>query len=601
FGASASQRLYNIVLKPQARTVAGRASTATATDGGANSRSGELSFTDIRRPRRISVALRTRSDGAIRESDRDLDQPAGAPPGLARVRTLRPRLDSSELRLSGADRIAAAVDASLSARLSSGSTRAGLGLDPAGGALEQRSRSRGAALDLQLDTELGEWLVTFNGALSRQRRSTVTDRGLGAAELSSGGTRTLAILGNAGSELSATGPLAQLPAGPLSLTVRTALNRDSITGDGTAFVQWNRELGAALQVPIASAAAGVLAPLGEFGAGLALSRSRVSRIGTLTNATVSLHWQPADWLRLAGSISAGRTPPAVGLIADPLLTTPGVRQVDPLSGETVDVLEIAGGNPALGAQRGASRRLSMQLKPLRKLPLSITAEYSSTGTRDLVTSLSASSGLLLLAFPERFVRDAGGRLLQVDVRPISFARQSEERLRSSAELELPLGSGEKGARLQLNLAHNWLRKGVVEIRDGGPRVDLLSRGGLAIGGSRPRHELDFTLGYAERGLGLRLIGQHRSASFLSLGEGAATDVLRFSPLTTLGLRGFVEGGRLLPSASWLQGTRLSLDIVNITNARERVRDSRGQTPLGYQQAYRDPVGRLVRLEFRKAF
>ncbi|HVM38869.1 MAG TPA: hypothetical protein VM265_10850, partial [Sphingomicrobium sp.] len=47
FGASASQRLYNIVLKPQARTVAGRASTATATDGGANSRSGELSFTDI--------------------------------------------------------------------------------------------------------------------------------------------------------------------------------------------------------------------------------------------------------------------------------------------------------------------------------------------------------------------------------------------------------------------------------------------------------------------------------------------------------------------------------------------------------------------------
>jgi hypothetical protein len=46
---------------------------------------------------------------------------------------------------------------------------------------------------------------------------------------------------------------------------------------------------------------------------------------------------------------------------------------------------------------------------------------------------------------------------------------------------------------------------------------------------------------------------------------------------------------------------LSLIVTNLTNARQTVRDSSGNAPLAYQAAYRDPVGRLVQVEFRKSF
>jgi iron complex outermembrane receptor protein len=41
--------------------------------------------------------------------------------------------------------------------------------------------------------------------------------------------------------------------------------------------------------------------------------------------------------------------------------------------------------------------------------------------------------------------------------------------------------------------------------------------------------------------------------------------------------------------------------VNLTNARQRVRDSFGHNPLQYQPDYRDPLGRTIEVELRKVF
>src|SRR5205085_10065720 len=121
------------------------------------------------------------------------------------------------------------------------------------------------------------------------------------------------------------------------------------------------------------------------------------------------------------------------------------------------------------------------------------------------------------------------------------------------------------------------------------------------GGSRPRHQLHFSLGYAERGLGVRFTGQYRSKSFLRLTGDGETNVLRFSPLTTLSLRAWAEPTRFVPRAEWLKGSRLTFSVLNLTNQRQKVRDSAGVTPLAYQPGYRDPLGRTVELELRKTF
>ena len=130
----------------------------------------------------------------------------------------------------------------------------------------------------------------------------------------------------------------------------------------------------------------------------------------------------------------------------------------------------------------------------------------------------------------------------------------------------------------------------------------MSRGAIGLGGiTRPRHQIDFSAGYAERGLGVRLTGQHKSQSFLRLTGGDESQVLRFSPLTTFNLRAFTELGRYAPGAAWLKGARLSLSINNLFDKRQKVSDKGGITPLAYQRAYRDPIGRTVEIELRKTF
>jgi iron complex outermembrane receptor protein len=263
------------------------------------------------------------------------------------------------------------------------------------------------------------------------------------------------------------------------------------------------------------------------------------------------------------------------------------------------------------------------------------------------------------------VRDpATGVLTGVDIRPVQFAREDRKELRYGFNLNLPLGGGVaeggledepdqlrrmepvdrprdrdridegpgadradrgpgdgrwagrgerggrggfgrgggRGPRLQFNLSHTIALESELQIREGLDPIDLLSRGAIGLGGAtRPRHQLDFSAGYAERGRGVRLTGRHQSESFLRLTGGQDTQVLRFSPLTTLNLRAFTELGRYAPDVEFLKGARLSLSIANIFNRRQKIRDEGGITPLAYQRAYRDPIGRTVELELRKTF
>ena len=667
-GASPDRRVYNIVLKRSADIFATRAGLRVATEGGFSAKRGDVSYTNIRGSRRINGAIRVRDESALTEAERDLIQPEGSPADLGRFRTLVPTNDTMRASLSVADKLAPWLNGSAAANLSRTSRNGLLGLSLDDRPLRQRSRALTGSAEFSLNATPGDWLISLLGNYNYDRRRTVNQRLLGES-------RTRAIATTAALDLNASGPIFDLPAGPLLLTVGAALSRDALSGrqelDGLVtsdrYAQWTRSATGGLEIPIASRVNGFLPALGELSATVQFTTSHVSKLGSLSNQTFSLTWQPADWLRLLGSVTTGRTPPSVELLSDPILETTGVRYFDPLRDETVDVTQISGGNPDLDSSRNANRRLSMTLKPLPKVGLQITADYSEFRNRDVVTALPPASDLILLAFPERFVRDpVTGVLRQVDIRPVQFARENRKELRYGFNLNLPLGGGAveggleddsdprppmenierrgdferderspgaergpraergeggwvgrgerggrggfgrrgggRGPRLQFNFSHTIALESELLIREGLDPIDLLSRGAIGFGGAtRPRHQLDFSAGYAERGRGIRFTGRHQSQSFLRLTGGVDTQVLRFSPLTTLNLRAFTELGRYAPDVEFLKGARLSLTIANIFNRRQKVRDEGGITPLAYQRAYRDPIGRTVEIELRKTF
>src|SRR5690606_35840974 len=74
-------------------------------------------------------------------------------------------------------------------------------------------------------------------------------------------------------------------------------------------------------------------------------------------------------------------------------------------------------------------RIGFTLRPLAQMDLMVNAEYQRTVGRDATSALPAVSEDVQAAFPERYRRDAEGRLVEIDARLVSFARSNTEQLR----------------------------------------------------------------------------------------------------------------------------------------------------------------------------
>jgi hypothetical protein len=141
----------------------------------------------------------------------------------------------------------------------------------------------------------------------------------------------------------------------------------------------------------------------------------------------------------------------------------------------------------------------------------------------------------------------------------------------------------------------------VVIRPGQPSVDLLNGGAIGISGGEPRHRVDFSVALTATGFGIRATGVHQGPSTLELRQGDAVGFLQFDSLSTINLTAFAEAHRFLPRLQFLKGVQVTLSVVNLANSRQRVTDPVGQTPLNFQPAYRDALGRTVELSLRRAF
>ena len=601
---------------------------------------------------------------------------------LGAFRTLRPGIDNVELSVSVADRLTPWLRSTMQARISFDESDSLLGL-PSGlfvlpaannfspftrdvglaayGTVPLRQHSSGysALVTVGLTAAIGNWELAFIGNYNRADRRYRTDRQGGQpvsqpilladpARNPFNGTlgellailadRSSSVLNYGNAQLRATGSPFMMPAGQATLTLGAGLIVNEVIARNTVlgrrrYYRSQLDLFANGNIPLANRTGEFLSGIGDLSATFELGLTDVSDFGTLFHHAFGLVWAPRNWLRLIALQNGARRAPDSRTIGDAVLVTPGVRYFDFLTGQTVDVTQIAGGNPLLLAERTTTRRLGLNAGPFPPLNLRLNAEYSSTVIRNSVSSLPPASAAILLAFPDRFLRDAAGSLSTVDIRAVNFTRQTLDQFRYGFNLAVPIGrvsarpprpsdpdesapsEGDAGEsepgpapatlasrfRLQLTAYHTIILDNDVIIRPALPTVDLLSGGAIGIGGAPSRHQVNVFMTLGTRGIGTVLGGVWRSQSFLEVATGAGTDRLRFSPLATINLRAFVAGTRLFPGERWLRGSRFSLSVQNLLNDRQEVRDSFGTTPLRYQPGYRDPVGRTVEIEFRKTF
>lgn len=522
--------------------------------------------------------------------------------------------------------------------------------------LHTRSKRDSGEASLTLNGRFGQWTSNFNARYSQSRDETRSQRqnvfgaiflddsvdpfGGGLSDLVSVRTdRATARSVNGLAQLIFSGPAARLPAGDLRATIEGRITGNrlrssssfSVLSGNRKFRRSDQSIRASVEVPLTSSE--FLPEVGNLSATAEVNWIHYSDAGRLDNYELGLAWEPRPMLRLRGEIAENGRPPSIQVLGNPVIVTPDVRVFDPLTGETVDIVQISGGNPSLRPEKTKIRRFSAALRLVERLNLELNAEYTDTDSRNFISSLPDASAAVMLAFPDRFVR-SGGVLTTVDLRPVNFDSQREKRLRYGFNLNTTIGGGPRttarvgGAaesdggedetirpaapsvragrsrpptRLQLNANHSIVFLDRITIRPGLDSVDLLEGGAIGIAGGQVRHQFDGTASITSGGIGARLGVTWRGRSTLESRIGGVTDTLRFAPVLAVNLRAFADVHRLLPRSEWTRRMRLSLNLLNATNDRQRVRDSAGFTPLQYQPGYRDPLGRTIELELRKVF
>lgn len=548
------------------------------------------------------------------------------------------------------------------------------------GPLLRRQDSRNASLGLGLNWDAGVWRWSFNANYDRAVTNTLVDRSLDvsalqarldandpafnpfaagaiAGPLRQDSARASSDL--ARFELVSSGSPFSLPAGAVvstfqagfeTLRQRALANRGGIGQD----VRLGRDQGrvqASLDLPVTSARNNVLAAVGDLSLNLNASLDQLSDFGTLSSIGYGLNWAPTQRLRLLVSVTDEEAAPSIQQLGNPLIVTPNVRVFDLVRGEAVDITRLDGGNAALTADSRRVIKLGGTWQPFGS-DLSLSVNFVDSRLKGQVEAFPAPTPEIEAAFPDRFLRDGQGRLLQIDNRPVNFAGADRQELRTGLSLfralkpsareraeaerrrqamaERRRQAGEEGAaaapsppsmppmggrggrgmgsgRIFVSAFHTLHTVNRIRIRDGVAPLDLLRGSAIGTQGGQPRHEVELRLGANKGGFGGRLGLDWRAGTVVKADPAnplpGAGDLV-FSDLATMNLRLFADLGSqqaLVRKVPFLRGSRLSLNIDNLTNARLQVRNRLGEVPLGYQPDQIDPLGRTVRLQFRKIF
>jgi len=166
------------------------------------------------------------------------------------------------------------------------------------------------------------------------------------------------------------------------------------------------------------------------------------------------------------------------------------------------------------------------------------------------------------------------------------------------------GGGAGGGRLNFSLYHEIALQGTTQLLPNMPVLDLLGGDSLGGGSGPSRHEVEVQAGFSQSGYGLRLTGEWKSATHVTGTANIPSSQLRFGDLATVNVRLFANLSQmpsLVGKVPFLRGSRVQVSVDNLFNARQHVTDGNGLVPLAYRPAYMDPVGRSVRVSFRKLF
>lgn len=502
YGYSANQRVVNIVLKADFKSLTASVNVSRPEQGGRTTTASENNVLRIAGSDRWSVDINGTTSNTLFETERDIDRSttAGGDSELANAyRTLLPKTD--ELSVSGTYKhdLNDKVGMTLSGSVEDSNSFSYQGLpnvqltvpgtnpfSPTGqdvnlfsylnlpGALTRKTDTRTAELGTVFDGYVGDWRWTATGEYSRVETDTTTGRGVNATALRAliAGDLTVNPFGDltdraivnprdtansvaqtATAELVLNGRPYELPAGDITSTFKVGAGYQSLDSESLRF---SESLGSSVAVdrsqsrnsgsvqanfdlPISNVERGVLPKIGDLSANLNLAYQELSDFGGVSSVGAGLNWSPVERLSFSANYSDEGKAPTVQQLNDPTVGTPNTPVFDFRTGQTVEINRITGGDPNLQAEDRRILKLGMNWQPVSDKDFRLNLAYTRTEADNEISSFPAITPDLEAALPDRFVRDADGNLVSIDARPLNFFKREQQDVQWGVNFSRPFG------------------------------------------------------------------------------------------------------------------------------------------------------------------
>ena len=423
----------------------------------------------------------------------------------------------------------------------------------------------------------------------------------------------------AGAKTVVTNTPIRLPAGKVSVTATVEAERStaiSFTRGPNPFdlrLGRTRTEGAiAIDVPLASKREGALPFLGELSVNGSATVREVSGFGALYDTTYGVTWGPIKGIQLLATIKHSTIAPDMAQQSNPETRVANAPVYDVATGHTELVTLILGGSPDLLAERRLVRSYALTIKPFAKREWRLSATYELTTKDNQTGTVYALTPQTEAILPDLFVRGTSGRLTSVAYRPINFYRERQRALNLTLSAYGTLGKPipqpppKPGAKAAPPARINYYGgmgpslkfSDRLQIRPGTPELDLLD-GDTIYGPGTSR-----AFGYAYGGIsylgnGMAFDCWYSGPNHVSSDDPSAD--LRFGPVFRLNMNAFIAVHHFLKHQDWTRKMQLKLEVSNLTDDRQIVRDGNGNIPNRFQPDYLEPIGRTVQLSLRKLF
>lgn len=597
YGGDPSRRVVNIVLQRRFRSRDGQFEANAATAGGTSHLAGDVRQGAISGNNTTQFGLRASRDSALIGAERP--QYIEDHPGYEAV-SLRP---SAEM-----------VGANLALTRKVGSWSSSLNVQGQARSDRSVSLSGGEPIESHYTTRSLSVIGGFSGSLAGwSLQASLTGQMSTASQsgLSSTNSRQQSLAAT----LSATRRLFKLPAGPVVVSLSTQASRSRTTAEtaGTrqVFPAYDVNLSGTLSIPLWRApspgrSSVVARALGGMSASLG-GTLRQTDAGQGRGVNAGLAWVPLGKFRLTGNWSTSTDSLSDAQRFAPKYYGLPITVFDFATGQSAEVLPILGGTSDLRPPHFDRITLSALVGPFSPWNLAGSVALQQINAVDSVGPLPAVTPELEQAFPDRFQRDANGRLTVIDQRPINFDSALTESLASNLNATFLFGKAAANKRrgtLRVSINHNLQLRNVTTIYVGLPEMNRL----VGDGGGVPRHQIDLQLDGRRGRWGVNTAARWRSGYRVRRDSGRdGSDDLLVSPLGTIDFKLSYALERVLrPTKDNVvprrgEGVQLALEISNLFDTRPGGRLGDGRPAPGYGRDDQDPIGRAIRLTVRSRF